>query len=910
MPFPPARSRAGLVTACQQVLALGVVLAALTPAAGVVSLDVVGGEHSASAGAARTAGPTRATAGHGTVQAPTETVDADVEELQLTAPPDARVSPGALAARTEPVGDGSAVRTPAVPVDGFGTVGVTWSPDAEVDPSEIDVEVRTRQGEQWSGWTRVEDDADHAPDPGSTEAAGVRPGTDALLVGDVDDVQVRVETPSAPPSDLRLAVIEPGTPTRTRTEEPAAAAESGPVTGESTGQPSGDLALQAATGAFSAPKPDIFTRAQWGADERLRDRGSLRYGSISAGFVHHTVTSNGYSREDVPGIMRSIYAYHTQSRGWSDIGYNFLVDRFGRIWEGRYGGVDRPVVGAHTLGYNDYSFAMSAIGNYDVTEPSEAMIKAYGALFAWKLGLAGVDASSTRQRVGSGTFQAVNGHRDAGQTACPGRYLYARLARIRTLAADAQGEPAPPTTTGPVVRSSDLVGDDYPDVVLERRRDDQAVIIPTGGLSALGRVTTVAGSWSRWTTLSASPDLTGDARGDLVARRADGTTALARGTGSGTFAAPAAATGAPGRRYDLVVAPGDVDGDGRADLLARRSGTNRLHAFPGTGAGSFRSPVRSGRGWSRYDEVLAVGDLTGDGDPDLLARGRDGTVWLRAGTRGPRFAAPVAATGPWSAADDLSAIGDFTGDGRPDLAWRRASDERAFVVPGRGDGVFGRGLGPIPRLAVGDDLTGGIQVGGSPAVDVLARRGGDLVWAPNVGTTETLPPIETGLDLSADGVLVNAGDWDGDGHGDLVTRRRGTLFLHRGDGEGHFAARQALATGFLRVGGIEAAGDVTGDGRPDLLGTPRGGRRTVYPGAGLDGLGTSFPAGSLKDPRDGVDLSAYRWVVTVEDLLGKGPADLLARDSQGLLWRLAVSRKGVGEPRLLTEDLGAYGKAG
>ena len=74
---------------------------------------------------------------------------------------------------------------------------------------------------------------------------------------------------------------------------------------------------------------------------------------MHAGFVHHTVNANDYTRDEVPGILRSIYAYHTQSRGWSDVGYNFLVDRFGRIWEGRYGGVDRPVVGAHTLGYND-----------------------------------------------------------------------------------------------------------------------------------------------------------------------------------------------------------------------------------------------------------------------------------------------------------------------------------------------------------------------------------------------------------------------------------------------------------------------------------------------------------------------------------------------------------------------------
>ena len=145
----------------------------------------------------------------------------------------------------------------------------------------------------------------------------------------------------------------------------------------------------------------------------------------------------------MPGILRSIYAYHVKSRGWSDIGYNFLVDRFGRIWEGRYGGIDKAVVGAHTLGYNDYAFAMSAIGNFDVVQPPEVMLQAYGALFAWKLGLHGVNPASMSQQVGRTKFAAINGHRDAGSTACPGRYLYAKLANIRAYAV-AGGTPRRP----------------------------------------------------------------------------------------------------------------------------------------------------------------------------------------------------------------------------------------------------------------------------------------------------------------------------------------------------------------------------------------------------------------------------------------------------------------------------------
>ncbi len=189
---------------------------------------------------------------------------------------------------------------------------------------------------------------------------------------------------------------------------------------------------------MTAPKPKIFSRAQWGADESMRDAPSLHYYEVHAGFVHHTVNANDYTRAQVPSIIRGIYAYHTRSQGWSDIGYNFLVDKFGRVWEGRYGGVNRPVVGAHTLGYNDNAFAASAIGNFETARPSRAMIRAYGRLFAWKLSLHGVNAADGRQYVTSDYFKAINGHRDAGATACPGINLYNRIPRIRELATAAQ----------------------------------------------------------------------------------------------------------------------------------------------------------------------------------------------------------------------------------------------------------------------------------------------------------------------------------------------------------------------------------------------------------------------------------------------------------------------------------------
>jgi hypothetical protein len=199
-----------------------------------------------------------------------------------------------------------------------------------------------------------------------------------------------------------------------------------------------------------APRPRIRTRRAWGANERLRS-GRPSYGTVRAGFVHHTVNANGYRRAQVPAIIRGIYAFHTQSNGWSDIGYNFLVDRFGRIWQGRFGDLRRNVIGAHTLGYNHVSFAMSAIGNFETARPSAPMLRAYGRLMGWRLGKYGINAGAMRRRLEGRTFRAISGHRDAGSTACPGIRLYRQIRTIRRLAVRWQqnGTTTAPAPTAP-----------------------------------------------------------------------------------------------------------------------------------------------------------------------------------------------------------------------------------------------------------------------------------------------------------------------------------------------------------------------------------------------------------------------------------------------------------------------------
>jgi hypothetical protein len=175
---------------------------------------------------------------------------------------------------------------------------------------------------------------------------------------------------------------------------------------------------------------------------------------VVAVFVHHTDSPNGYDCADVPRIIRYLYAGQTGSRDWDDIGYNFLVDRCGTIYEGRAGGVDRAVTGAHTQGFNHRTAGIAALGTFTagVTVP-KAMTESIAALAAWKLGLSGTDprakvrltSTNSHSRYASGTtatLPALAGHDDGYMTSCPGAALSAVLPEIRQRAARLQGRAA------------------------------------------------------------------------------------------------------------------------------------------------------------------------------------------------------------------------------------------------------------------------------------------------------------------------------------------------------------------------------------------------------------------------------------------------------------------------------------
>ena len=179
-------------------------------------------------------------------------------------------------------------------------------------------------------------------------------------------------------------------------------------------------------------------RRAWGANEKWRNGGPWFNRTIQQVHVHHTVNSNDYAPEDVPALLRGIYRYHTKNLGWSDVGYNFLVDRFGGTWQGRAGGSALAVRGAHTLGFNSTSTGIAVIGNFEEVVPEREVISAIVRLAAWKLdkydrkpsGRAAVfsqgsDKFSAGRKV---KLPVIDGHRDTNDTACPGAHLYAQAA--------------------------------------------------------------------------------------------------------------------------------------------------------------------------------------------------------------------------------------------------------------------------------------------------------------------------------------------------------------------------------------------------------------------------------------------------------------------------------------------------
>jgi hypothetical protein len=155
--------------------------------------------------------------------------------------------------------------------------------------------------------------------------------------------------------------------------------------------------------------------------------------------------------------VRAICLYHRNSNGWNDIGYNFLVDKYGQVFEGRAGGLDAAVVGAQAQGYNAQSTGISNLGTFSTTGQTPAGLDALARLLSWKLTVHGIPSTGTVDVTSTGgslnrypagttvTLNRISGHRDGDATSCPGDGLYAQLPQLRTM-----------VTTGPLPARASL----------------------------------------------------------------------------------------------------------------------------------------------------------------------------------------------------------------------------------------------------------------------------------------------------------------------------------------------------------------------------------------------------------------------------------------------------------------------
>jgi hypothetical protein len=320
----------------------------------------------------------------------------------LVAPSGAVAAEPALFTRDVPLRGERALAATAAP-QAFDLVGLHWQ-----GPGAVLFRTRSAAG-RWSGWREAMPEPHDLPDAGTPEAGSARTWKlgNPYWVGPATAIRYRLRGRVA---RLRAHFVRSsprGVPARTTSV---------------------------------AGSPPVTLRAAWGANERIRRAGPAYADRLRFSVVHHTAGSNSYTRAQSAAIVRAIQLYHVRGNGWNDIGYNFLVDKYGQVFEGRFGGAERNVVGAHAEGFNSSSVGVALLGTYSSVQPSAQAVTAIANLLAWRLDVGHVDPlarlswiSGGNARFPSGTpvpLAAVAGHRDTGSTSCPGNALYRQLPAI------------------------------------------------------------------------------------------------------------------------------------------------------------------------------------------------------------------------------------------------------------------------------------------------------------------------------------------------------------------------------------------------------------------------------------------------------------------------------------------------
>jgi hypothetical protein len=672
----------------------------------------------------------------------------------------ASAAPGAGLVKAAP---GTRMQSGPVAVGEARFVGFSWpdpGPSGATGEAGLWLRARTKAG--WSAWREVEQAAD-GPDKTSREYRPGRAYSDGQwLDAGTTEVQVRVD----PPATAGTKVAGTAGVGASASPGPASGLEAHLITPDMAPTP-GTEPARAGVATAATVQPRIVSRAGWGADERIRRADPDYSDTVKAAVVHHTVQGNRYSPSESAALVRADYLYHVRTRGWNDIGYNFLVDRYGRVFEGRYGGITRAVLGAHSGGFNTDTTGVALLGTFTTSRPTSPMLAALERLLAWKLDLTHVDprgrtvltsAGGATARYPAGRRVVVNtilGHRTTSYTTCPGDPTIGLLPRIRS----AVSRIGRPKIYGGSATTSRVRPEHGGSVGVHARFSSTAgwKVAVTGSNGATVRSFTGAGSEAkvRWNGRTAGGALAPPgwatmtvtaAAGGATARPATSRVFVDRtpppaGSSTGGFAAGAwrvsnvnaeqlstsAAVFASfrwGRSGDLPVV-GDWDGDGTQTIGVVR---------PSAARDSNHLLLRNADGsvldfwYGRHGDRVLVGDWNGDG------------IWTPAAVR----------SGAWSLRNSNS-----TGAADATVSFGRAGD-RYLAGDWDGDG----------------DFTPGVQRAGT-------------FWLRNSGGSG---PSEVQVRFGRPSDHGYAGDWNGDGTWTQGILRAGTRWYLKDSFTGTAAA--------------------------------------------------------------------------------------------------------------------------
>jgi hypothetical protein len=396
--------------------------------------------------------------------------------------------------------------------------------------------------------------------------------------------------------------------------------------------------------------------------------------------------------------------------------------------------------------------------------------------------------------------------------------------------------------------------------------------------------------WQVYNKVFSPGDLTGDGIGDVLARTYAGDLYLYPGTTStGSPLASRVKVGSGWAQYDQLAGMNDVDSDGIADLFARNT-AGELYFYRGTGeaARPFEGRVKVGTGWNIFNTLFSLDDLDGDGNAELLARAVNGDLYRYTSTGAGAFLPRVKFGSGMNSVNQFANAGNVPNWGKEDLA--------AIDTQGTLWWYLDQNNG---RFSARQQLssTGGWK---GARITVTSSLDDDSypeilqVWEGALYTNGVSDePYLIGSGWGVYNTLVGPGDLSSDGKGDLIARDgSGVLYLYRGNGNGTgFAAKQRIGSGWGQFNALLGAGDISGDGRADLVARAKDGKLYLYEGTGA--AAAPFKAKRLI----GSGWGAYTKLAAPGDMTGDGRADIVARTSGGTLYRYDSDGKGNFKPK-------------